>query len=55
MPDQVWGTTMMIETGEANPDHSPTFKDITAQVIVNHIEATLDQNSRIDATWTGAA
>ena len=46
---------MLIETGEANPDHSPTFEDIAAQVIVIHIEATLDHNTEIDATTTGAA
>ena len=29
MPDQVWGTTMKIETDETDPDHSPIFEDIT--------------------------
>ena len=46
---------MKIETGEANPDHSPSFKDLTAWVIAIHIEATLDHNTRVDATTTGAA
>ena len=45
MPDWVQGTTVEIKTGEANPDHSPTTKDITAQVIVICIEATLDHNT----------
>ena len=30
MPGQVQGTTVKIETDEADPDHSPIFKDITA-------------------------
>ena len=38
-----------METREADPDHSPTFEDITAQVIMIHIEATLDHNTGIDA------
>ena len=50
-PDQVQGTTM-IKTGKANPDHSPTTKDITAQVIMIHIEGTLDHNTEIDAATT---
>ena len=45
---------MKIETDEANPDHSPIFKDITAQVIVIHIEATLDHNTGIDVATIGA-
>ena len=45
---------MKIETGYANPDHSPTFKDIAAQVIVICIEATLDHDTWIDAATTGA-
>ena len=40
------------QTGEANPDHSPTIKDIAAWVI---IEATLDHNTGIDAPTTEAA
>ena len=55
MPNQVQGTTIKIETDKVNPDHTPTFKDIAAQVIAIHIEATLDHNTRIDATTTGAA
>ena len=55
MPDQVWGTTVKVETGEANPDHSPAFEDIAAQGIVICIETTLDCNTRIDAATTGAA
>ena len=46
---------MKIETGKANPDHSPTFEDIAAQVIAICIEATLDHNTGTDATTTGAA
>ena len=46
---------MMIETDKANPDHSLTFEDITAQVITIPIEATLDHNTGIDAATTGAA
>ena len=55
MPEQVSGTTMKIETGKADADHSPTTKDIAAQVIMICIEATLDQNTRIDAATTEAA
>ena len=54
MPDQDWDTSIKIETGKANPDHSPTFEDIAAQVITIHIETTLDHNTRIDTTTTGA-
>ena len=39
---------------EADPDHSPHFTDITAHVTVIHTEATLDCNTEIDATTTGA-
>ena len=46
---------MKIETGKANPDYSPTFNDITAQVIRIHIEAALDHNTGIDAATTGTA
>ena len=46
---------MMTETYETNPDHSLTFKDITAPVITIPIEATLDHNIRIDAVITGVA
>ena len=45
---------MMIETDEANPDHSLTFKDIAAPIAI-HIEATLGHNDRIDAATRGAA
>ena len=45
----------MIETDEANLDHSLTFKDIAAQVMTIPIEAALDHNTRIDAAITGAA
>ena len=46
---------MKIETGKANPDHSPTFEDIAAQVIMIHIEAALGHNTGTDAITTGAA
>ena len=46
---------MTIETDKANPDHSLTFEDIGAQVIMISIEATLDHNTGIDAATTGAA
>ena len=55
MPDHVQDTTMKIETGEADPDHSLIFEDITAQAITIHIEATLDHDTKIDAAFTGAA
>ena len=55
MPDQVQGTTVKIETSKADPDHSPTFKDTAAHVIVICIEATLDHNISPDATTTAAA
>ena len=42
MPDWAWGTTVKIKTGKANPDHSSTTEDIPAQVIIIHIEATLE-------------
>ena len=45
---------MRMETGKANPDCSPTTKDITAQVIVIPIEATLDHNTGIRAATTRA-
>ena len=46
---------MKVETSKANPDYSPTFIDITAQVFLIHIEATLNHNARVDATTTAAA
>ena len=46
---------MKIETDEADPDHSHTFKDIAAQAIMIHIEATLDCNTGIDMATTEAA
>ena len=46
---------MKIETGKANPDYNSTFKEVTAQVIMIHIEATLDNSTGIDAATTGAA
>ena len=55
MQDQAQGMTMKIKTGKANPDHSPTTKDIAAQDIAINIEATLDHNTRIDAAITKAA
>ena len=55
MPDQVQDTTMKTETDKANPDHSLTFKDITAQAITICIEAALDCDTEIDAAITGAA
>ena len=55
MSDWVWGTTMKIETGKANPDHSPTTKDITVGVILIYIKTTLDHNTGIDAATTKVA
>ena len=52
--DQVQDTTMNTETGKADPDHSLIFKDITAQAIAIHIEATLDHNTEIEAAITEA-
>ena len=46
---------MKIETGEADPDHSLTFKDIAAPAIMTHIEAPLDFKTEIDAVITEAA
>ena len=45
---------MKIESDNANPDHSPIFKDITAQVIAIHIETAPDHNTGIDTATTGA-
>ena len=55
MSDSVWGTTVMIETGKADTDHSLAFEDIIAWVIITPIEVTLDHNVRTDAATTGAA
>ena len=44
----------MIDTDKIDPDHILTTESITAQVIIIPIEATLDHNTRIDATTTGA-
>ena len=55
MPDQIQGTTVKMETGEASPDHSHTFEDITAKAIAICIEAALDHNTGIDAATTEAA
>ena len=55
MPDPVQDTTVMTETGKANPDHSLIFEDTTAQAITICIEATLDHDTEIDAAITGAA
>ena len=49
MRDQIQGTTMKIETGEANSDHSHTFENIAAQSIAIHMEAALDCSTGIDA------
>ena len=46
---------MKIVTGKADPDHSPTTKDIAAQVIMIHIEAALDHSTGMDAATTEAA
>ena len=46
---------MKTEIGKADPDHSLTFKDITAQAITICIEASLDHNTEIDAAITEAA
>ena len=46
---------MKIKTSTADPDHSPTTKDIAAQVIMICIETTLNHNTRIDAATTEAA
>ena len=51
----VWDTTVQTETGEASPDHSLTTKDITAQAIMIHIEATLGHYVGTDTTTTGVA
>ena len=40
---------MKIEKVKADPDHSPTTGNIAAQVIMIHIEGTLDHNTGIDA------
>ena len=53
MPDQVWGTTIKIETEKANPDHSLISGHIAIWVIAIHIEAILDHNTGIDAATTG--
>ena len=53
-PNQDQGTIVKIETDKANPDHSLILGDITARVIMIHIEATLDHNTGIDAATTGA-
>ena len=45
-PDQIWGTTVKVETGIADPDHSHTFKDIITWAITICIEATLDHNTK---------
>ena len=55
MPDHIHDTTMKTETGKANPDHSHTFADITAQVIMPPTEAALDHNTGIDTATTGGA
>ena len=55
MTDWVQGTTVKIETGKGNPDHSPTTKDITAWVIMICIGTALDHNIGTDAATTGAA
>ena len=55
MLDWVWDTTVKIETGKANPDHSPTPVDIAAWVTTICIEAALDHNTSIDAATTGPA
>ena len=55
MPNQVWGTTVKIETSKADPDHSLTFKDLAAWVIVIPTEAALDFNTRTDAITSEAA
>ena len=54
MPDHVWDTIMRVEIDEADPDNSSILEDITTQVIVIHIEATLDHNTGIDTATTGA-
>ena len=45
----------MIGTNKADPNHSLTFKDITAWVIMIPIEAALDHNTGIDTATKGAA
>ena len=54
MPDQIQGTTVKIERGKANPDHSHIFEYTAAQAIVIHIEATLEHNTGRDAAITEA-
>ena len=46
---------MTIETNKVDPDHILTIESITVCVLVIPIEATLDHNTGIDATTTGAA
>ena len=55
MSDQVWDTTVKVETDEADPDHSLSFDDTTAWAIVICIEVTLDHNTSIDTVITEAA
>ena len=55
MPGQVQGITVTVETDKADPDHSLTFEDIPAHVIMIPIEAALDNKTGIDAATTGAA
>ena len=53
--DQVQDTTMKIGTGEIIPGHNHIFTDITAQVIMTHIEATAGHKTGIITTTTEVA
>ena len=55
MPGQVPDTIMKTGTGEVIPGHNHIFTDITAQVIMIHIEAIPGHNIGIVATIPGVA
>ena len=55
MPDQVQDNTMKTGTGKVIPDHNLIFKDITAQVIMIHTEATLGHDIEIVTATSGVA
>ena len=54
-PGQVPDTTMKTGTGKVIPGHNHIFTDITAQVVLIHIEANPGPNTGIIATTPGAA
>ena len=53
--DQDQDTTMMTGTGEVIPGHNLIFTDVTAQVIMTHIEATPGHDIGITAATPGVA